>query len=47
MELHEQKIELIIQEARRGGSGACEMPFGNQLHTYEVFPCGLGFVSLI
>ena len=36
MELHEQKFELMIHEARKGGSGAREMPFRNQLCTYEV-----------
>ena len=36
MELHEQKFELMIHEARTGGYAAREMPFGNQLYTYEV-----------
>ena len=36
MELHEQKFELMIHEACKGGSGAHEMPFRNQLYTYEI-----------
>ena len=36
MELHEQKFELMIREVHKGGFGAREMPFGNQLYTYEV-----------
>ena len=36
MELNEQKFELMIREVHKGGFGAREMPFGNQLYTYEV-----------
>ena len=36
MELNEQKFELVIHEVHKGASGAREMPFGDQLYTYEV-----------
>ena len=39
MVLHEQKFELI-QEARKGGSGAREMPLGNPFYTYEASHVG-------
>ena len=36
MELNEQKFKLMIHEVHKGGSGAREITFGDQLCIYEV-----------